>query len=945
MHKKHLKTILPLSLMFTLGLAGCGISKAHKPPKDTPKLEVHSIANFGEGENEKFFKTNGFGNGSPFNVLWSASQANIVDDHLDLTLAANANYAAGGETDATKYPHLAGEYRSLDFYGYGDFSVTMKPSAVKGTASTFFTYTGEWDSETLHPSTGSKDTRNPGNEQGIHDEIDIEFLGKDTTKVQFNYFTNGVGGHEYMYSLGFDASLEYHTYGFRWTEESIIWFVDGEAVYQATKNIPTHPGRIITNYWAGDNKAAAWMGNFAGDYSGAASYKEIGATSEGTHTALEVSDGPVESLVDWSTVAPRNLSLGESSAEYSVSLSDDAKTVDVTYEAISGGSYKQVALNAPEGIEGCNAVQFTVKNNGEKSVNFRADINSSSKHGENKITAINTKATVDGVAMGTDLTWGGSTTDIAAGSEVIIEIWYKGDISYLGFMIDSAYNGPSTPTAGSITMKDFKFAKDGEEGDLLGDVIDQDPIDTPSDLVDPTAPENPEGGVALSMWASDSTIYKWEEQKLTYVNATGWCCVGTDFPAEQSSANHIKFSISSGTTTKVVVQIQNPDGKLQKPHIETSGAGSSWDQDDGVGFEVTNGVLNVDIDYGAGAKQITMFVGSTGEASSGIVRFSTFAFSTVENGLPPFVQGGETGDSGDTPVEDTSVAMTFWTDAETVYSFEGNKVTYRDASEWKNFGCSIPEDKLGSKKVSFSVTTEEEEAKMLIKILDAEDNALGYSATADGNGYTWGDAGTTDHGFGATKGTLNIDIELPEGAAKFIIFLGSIDETAKSGVVEFSNFKFVKDQAEETPVEQGTAMTFWTGAETVYSFEGNKVTYKDASEWKNFGCNIPEDKVGSNKVTFSMTTTEAESKMLIKILDAEDKALGYSATADGNGYTWGDAGTTDHGFGVQNGTLNVSIDLPANAAKFCIFLGSIDETAKSGVVEFSNFFFSTVIAE
>lgn len=44
-------------------------------------------------------------------------------------------------------------------------------------------------------------------------EIDIEVLGKDTTKVQFNYYTNGVGNHEYMYDLGFDASEGFHTYG------------------------------------------------------------------------------------------------------------------------------------------------------------------------------------------------------------------------------------------------------------------------------------------------------------------------------------------------------------------------------------------------------------------------------------------------------------------------------------------------------------------------------------------------------------------------------------------------------------------------------------------------------------------------------------------------------------------------------------------------------------
>ena len=56
-------------------------------------------------------------------------------------------------------------------------------------------------------------------------------LGKDTTKVQFNYYTNGVGNHEYMYDLGFDASEGYHTYGFDWQKDSITWYVDGKAVY------------------------------------------------------------------------------------------------------------------------------------------------------------------------------------------------------------------------------------------------------------------------------------------------------------------------------------------------------------------------------------------------------------------------------------------------------------------------------------------------------------------------------------------------------------------------------------------------------------------------------------------------------------------------------------------------------------------------------------------
>ncbi|MBC8059427.1 MAG: family 16 glycosylhydrolase [Clostridiaceae bacterium] len=42
-----------------------------------------------------------------------------------------------------------------------------------------------------------------------------EYTSKDTTKVQFNYFTNGVGNHKYVYNLGFDASTSFHTYAFK----------------------------------------------------------------------------------------------------------------------------------------------------------------------------------------------------------------------------------------------------------------------------------------------------------------------------------------------------------------------------------------------------------------------------------------------------------------------------------------------------------------------------------------------------------------------------------------------------------------------------------------------------------------------------------------------------------------------------------------------------------
>ncbi len=60
-----------------------------------------------------------------------------------------------------------------------------------------------------------------------------------------------MGGHEYLFDLGFDASEGFHEYGFDWQKDCIVWYVDGKAVYKATKNIPSHPQQIMMNVWNG----------------------------------------------------------------------------------------------------------------------------------------------------------------------------------------------------------------------------------------------------------------------------------------------------------------------------------------------------------------------------------------------------------------------------------------------------------------------------------------------------------------------------------------------------------------------------------------------------------------------------------------------------------------------------------------------------------------------
>lgn len=147
------------------------------------------------------------------------------------------------EKKADKIPYSGGEFRSKDFYGYGKYEVSMKPIKNDGVVSSFFTYTGPSDN-------------NPW------DEIDIEFLGKDTTKVQFNYFRDGKGGHEYLYDLGFDASESFHTYGFEWHKDKIIWFVDGKEVYRLEgTTIPVTKAKLMMNAWCGTG-VDEWLNAF-----------------------------------------------------------------------------------------------------------------------------------------------------------------------------------------------------------------------------------------------------------------------------------------------------------------------------------------------------------------------------------------------------------------------------------------------------------------------------------------------------------------------------------------------------------------------------------------------------------------------------------------------------------------------------------------------------------
>lgn len=203
---------------------------------------------FANGLTEEWMFSDGWSNGSMFNCTWRKDNGVFEDGVLKMSIDTFGDGYSGGEI------------RTNDFYGYGMYEVSMKPIKNIGVVSSFFTYTGPSDN-------------NPW------DEIDIEFLGKDTTKVQFNYFTDGKGNHEYVYDLGFDASEEFHSYGFKWAKDSITWYVDGEEVYTATENIPSTPSKIMMNVWNGIG-VDSWLGAYDGAAPITAQYKTAAFTAE-----------------------------------------------------------------------------------------------------------------------------------------------------------------------------------------------------------------------------------------------------------------------------------------------------------------------------------------------------------------------------------------------------------------------------------------------------------------------------------------------------------------------------------------------------------------------------------------------------------------------------------------------------------------------------------------
>ena len=152
-------------------------------------------------------------------------------------------------------PYTGAELRTNNeggFVTHGRFVVRMKAAQSSGVISSFFTF-----------------RYNPWQ------EIDIEFLGRDTDEMHMNiYFNPGPEGSARnqpyevppfpeQVALGYDASAEFHEYAFEWEPGVIRWYVDGAMVKEtaglvAPAQVPDLSTQIMMNIWA--STAESWAG-------------------------------------------------------------------------------------------------------------------------------------------------------------------------------------------------------------------------------------------------------------------------------------------------------------------------------------------------------------------------------------------------------------------------------------------------------------------------------------------------------------------------------------------------------------------------------------------------------------------------------------------------------------------------------------------------------------
>lgn len=184
-----------------------------------------------------WYVSHGWSNGDHQSCEWRREAVSAKNKKLIITLSTQGS---------AKRSLGCGELQSKKKFHYGRYEARLRAAKGSGLNTAFFTYTG--------PPHGSAQ----------HDEIDFEFLGKNTKEVEVTFWQNGNQFKVQKIPLGFDAAEDFATYAFEWREDSIKWFVNDRLVFETPDGaaIPSQPGKIFISLWSGGKDTEQWLGDF-----------------------------------------------------------------------------------------------------------------------------------------------------------------------------------------------------------------------------------------------------------------------------------------------------------------------------------------------------------------------------------------------------------------------------------------------------------------------------------------------------------------------------------------------------------------------------------------------------------------------------------------------------------------------------------------------------------
>ena len=957
------KLFLIAAAVGALVLSGCG----SKYPSVEP-LEGNYVADFSKGESEEVFASDGWANGAPFNAVWKKENISYSDGQMHLSIKQEEAVA-----DDVTYPNTSAEARTHKLYGYGDFEVRMKVAKVVGTVSTFFTYTDHWN-------------KTDGVENK-HDEIDIEFIGKDTTKVQFNYFVDGVGNHEHVYKLGFDASKEFHNYGFRWTEDSITWLVDGKTAYQVKKSaknpLPSMPGRILTSFWP--CSAEGWTGKFEGTNGVTTDYEWIKSSAS---TRYADGEEPVEPQpggdFNWDevNVTPVNWSTAR---EDLYTLTENEGVTNVAYE--QAGEWACVVGSGVETVSNANnAMNITLKNNSASKSTVRVDVQGTTKVGNTD--CLNTNATAEGHSeIYTDTNWGGSKIELAANEEVEMVINYdvtteKGRAKMLLLFIDSLSDNLSAHAGGSISISKVKFANTSGETIDPGTDPDPDPqpeVPDPADPVwDPIQAEdltfNPTEGYTVNKEDGVTTV--------TYSSASNWGNVSADVSTIANTKDTVRVAIknNAAVSSEVRIDIQGTTavGNTDCLNVSAEANGSALRTDE------TWGGSFITLAAGAKANVVITYdrAGAKGPARNLLIYMDSMQGTAkeiagnIEIRSVKFAQLGEEPATGETdPVWDPIAAtdLTWNPSDDSIYSVAKENgvttVTYTAAKNWANVSAELGTAAVSKDTVRVTLKNNSE-ADTVVRVdvkgttpvgnTDCLNVSAKVGETTVPTDTTWGGSTLTLNAGQQVNLVITFDQTTEKGAAThLLVFIDSLQGTDKEnakGSVSISDVKFA--QLVEPQEDLSQELTF--SDQTAYTLDPVNtptktlnVTYTDigGSSYANFGAGLGNVE---GKTKFSVTIKNNGSEQVKIRIDIQGttavgntKDINVSATAGAislyTDTTWG--GSFLDLAGNDTATVEVIFDQTTErgAATFLMFMvdSSIgDEATRSGNITLSNFIFA-----